>query len=231
MKNRPSMAADSGFTLLEILIAVVLLSIVMTALFSSFRAFALSSDKIKNDITRDERIQGALKRIQLDLQGLFVLQEPRYQKPEFNDDPDPFRFICENESIDGHTAATLVFASLAHACTGSDSRSGVARIAYYVKKDKDNKYNLYRADALYPFPDEVQSCADPILCRDITGFEATFTNAGGDEYETWNSDDDEFDYVVPSGVNLKITFAPDSNGQEQVFQTFILIASGRDAIE
>ena len=229
MKNKTDIRRNQGFTLLEIMIALLTFSIVISALFSSFKAFVTTSDKIRDDLTYNEKIRDVLKRIHSDLEEIFVLQEPRYQKPEFNSDPDPFRFLGKEETVGDLTVSVLQFVTLAHAGLGVDTRPGAARVGYYVKKNKDNKYDLFRSDALYPFPEDLQSCRDPLLCRNISGFEVLYTDAEGEEHRSWNSDAKEYDYAFPSGVHLKITLVSDRG--KQVLDTFVGLVSGRTALD
>lgn len=229
MKNRPDICRNRGFTLLEIMIAILIFAVVISALFSSFKAFVTTSDKVRSDVAFNENVRDVLKRIRSDLGAVFILQEPRYRKPAFDSDPDPFRFLGKEETVGDLQASTLRFASLAHAGLGSDNRPGVARVGYYVKPGRNGSYDLFRADALYPFPEELESCRDPLLCRNISGFEVLYTDAEGEEHRTWDSDAKEFDYSFPSGIHLKISLVSDRGNQ--VFDTFIGLASGRQPIE
>ncbi len=230
MKNRRlSLTGQNGFTVLEIMIAVMIFSVVISALFSSFRAFITTSDKIRSDLTHNEKIRSVLKRIHQDLESVFVVQKPRYKKPGFNTDPDPYRFVGKEEKQGDRTLSSITFASLAHAALGAEPRPGVARIGYYVKENKNQTYDLYRADSLFPFPEEVENCTDPVLCRDILGFEAVYLDSEGEEHKDWDSEAKEFDYASPSGIRLKIIL--DSEKGEQEYQTFVSLAAQRGPLE
>jgi general secretion pathway protein J len=165
----------------------------------------------------------------MDLESLVVLQTPRYQKPEFNSAPDPYRFIGREETKGQKIVSSMVFTSFAHAMLGADQRAGVARIAYYLRENQNHAYDLYRADSLFPFSEEIESCTDPVLCRDISGFEIVFTDFNGDEHPYWDSDSQEFRYTVPARIDLKITLGSDET--QQVFETAVFLSSGRGPIE
>lgn len=229
MKNRTGIPRNRGFTLLEVMIAILTFSVVISALFSSFRAFVITSDKVRVGLVSNEKIRDVLARIQSDLGSLFFVSEPRYQKPGFDSDPDPFRFLGQEETVGDLTTSALSFASLAHAGLGGDFRPGVARIEYYVRQNRNQGYDLFRADSLYPFPREIKSCKDPLLCRNISGFEVLYTDAGGEEHRLWDSDSGEFDHTFPSRIHFKLTLASDQG--DQVFDAFISLAGGRLPIE
>lgn len=214
---------------MEILVSVLIFSIIALILFSSFKAFIISSESIKEDVTHSEKIKNVFKRINRDLESLVVLQPPRYKKPEFNSEPDPYRLIGEEVSVGQNMVSSMIFTSLAHAMLGTDNRAGVARIAYYLKENENNTYDLYRADSLPPFPEEVTSCSDPILCNDISGFEVVYTDFKGDEHRYWDSDAQEFKHTFPASIHLKIVFG--SGERQQTFETAMGIVSGRAPIE
>lgn len=218
-----------AFTLMEILIAILIFFIVISTLFSSFNAFIISSEKVKQAVAHSEKIRTVFKRISLDLESIYVLQPPRYRKPEFNSDPDPYRFEGEEVTLGQGVVSQMRFPSYAHTGFGSDQRTGVARIVYYVKENKDKQYDLYRADSLAPFPEEQESCSDPVLCTDISGFEVVYRDREGEAYKSWNSEDEAVDYTFPASIDFKITFG--TGEANQVFEVSIALVSGRDPIE
>jgi len=65
--------ACKGFTLLEILVAVLIFAIVIATLFSSFKAFIISSEGVKEDLLRTEKIATVYKRISLDLESILPI--------------------------------------------------------------------------------------------------------------------------------------------------------------
>ncbi len=218
-----------GFTLLEILIAILIFAIVMTMLFSTFQAFIISSKQVKEDILQIDTITNLHKRITRDLESLFILQTPRYKKPGFDSEPDAFALLGNEETIGQDTVSFLRFSSLAHVKSGHDQRSGVARIAYYVRENENNGLDLCRADVLPPFPQEIKSCTDPVLCRDISGFEVIYKDKNLDEYRYWDTESQEFQHTFPVNINLKIIFGTKEHTQVSVIS--IDIAQKREPIE
>ncbi|MCD4736126.1 MAG: prepilin-type N-terminal cleavage/methylation domain-containing protein [Bacteroidales bacterium] len=227
--NSPTKDNSRGFTLVEILIAVLIFSIIISILFSSFKAFIISSEKVKEEIAHSEVIKNVFKRISMDFESIFILQPPRYKKPQFNSDPDPYSFVGKEVTVGQQVVSSMVFTSLAHAKLGVNQRDGVARIAYYLKENENNMYDLYRADALPPFPEEPESCSDPVLCRDISGFEVLYKDFNGDEYRFWDSEAEEFKYTFPVSIDMKIIFG--SEQRQQVSVITIGLVTERELIE
>ncbi len=205
---------DKGFTLIELLIAILIFSIIMGTLFSSFQAFLISSEKVKQDLSQSEKIKNVLHRIRLDLESIYIAQPPEYKKPAFNTEPDPYRFIGEIENMGSISASSMIFASSAHAVIGADKREGIARISYYLKENQNNGYDLYRSDSLLPFYEEPDTCFDFIVCKDIVAFEISYQDGNNDSYTYWDSDSREFHYTFPESIFLKIVFAAKENTQD-----------------
>lgn len=214
---------------MELLIAVLIFSIIIFTLFASFQAFMKTSETIVRDISQSEKMHLAIKRIHLDFEQLYVLKMPQYSKPEFDSDPDPYRFVSQEVTLDQKNFSSIGFTSLAHVKTGKDLRHGVARISYYIKEKENNTFDLYRGDKLQPYPEELESCADHVLAEDISGFEISFTDVHGDKHRHWDSDSKEFQYTVPAIVSLKLVF--NSQGAGQVVETAVRLLAARSPIE
>jgi len=219
----------AGFTLVEVLVSIMIFAILILVLFSSFKAFIISSENLMDEVRYSETIRNIVRRINMDLESLYVLQAPRYKKPEFNSDPDPYRLTGWEAAIGQNVFSSLEFTSIAHAMLGLEQRPGIARMSYYVRENENNTYDLYRADSLWPFPEEVESCSDPILCREISGFEILYMDFNGDEYKYWDSDAKEFGYTFPKSIHVKIVLG--SGEKQQIFETSIGLVSGRTSLE
>lgn len=193
-----------GFTLIEILIAVLIFAIIISILFSSFRAFIVSSETLKEEMNYYETIRVVFKRISMDLESLFVLQPPRYQKPEFNSEPDPFRLIGKEETIGQTIVSSLTFISIAHIKFADDPREGLSIISYYLKENTTKRFDLYRSDSLFSFSESLESCSDSILCRDISDFKIVYTDSKGISHDYWDSDSEEFLHMFPKTIEMII---------------------------
>jgi len=82
---------------------------------------------------------------------------------------------------------------------------------------------------LPPFPEELEACSDPVLCRDISGFEIIYRDFNGDEYNFWDSEAEEFKYTFPTSIDFKITSG--SGEETRIFVISIALITGRQPIE
>lgn len=205
---------EKGFTLVEILIATLIFSIIMTVLFSSFKAFVLSSEAVKESVLQTEAFQSVIKRMKLDLEAIYITQPPFYKKPELHSKPDSFRFSGKENRF--------FFASLAHTPFGKNGKKAIARISYYLKENQDHTFDLYRADLLPPLADEkISSCSDPVVCRGVSGFEVLYVDHKGDGHKEWDSEAQSFNYSFPARIDLKIIFG--FKDKKQILETSLKV--------
>ena len=84
------MIQDTGFTLLEILIAIFIFSVIVTTIFASYNSVFSNSESIDQGITTYEMSKNCLNRMAIDLKSIHVSLPPEYVHPDFDDPPDPF---------------------------------------------------------------------------------------------------------------------------------------------
>jgi general secretion pathway protein J len=214
---RPS-AAD-GFTLMEILVAVLILGIVVTTVLTSFNLVFSTTETLENSAAVFEAGKTALGRIVADLENIHIAERPFYKPPGVDDPPDPYRLQGKLSNISGTKIAELRLASRAHLPLERETRQGIAEVAYYGQSQADAGLVLRRADHLYPYPRARERSGDPVLCENVKSLAFTFVDAEGAEFETWDSDSKESGYATPSmvAVRLEILMAE----EVFVFQTTV----------
>ena len=220
---------NRGFTLIEILIAVLIFGILMTTLFTSFQSFISSSTAVTDGLTQDERIRTLLGHLERDLGALYITRPPRYKKPASISDPDPFRFEGTQESVGGTLVSRLGFASLNHLSLGKKDIPGVARIAYHARSNDNNSIDLCRSDTLRPFDEPKEGSCDPVLIRNISGFELSYVDKEGDEHNAWDSESDTVKYTFPVSVKFKITL--NTGDVPKIVETQISLPVSREALD
>ena len=217
----------SGFTLLEIMVAIFIFAVVITTVFGSFRAVFSSADAVGGDVKTFATARTCLGRMATDLAALKVTHHPRYETPEFNDPPDPYRVVGDATDLSGTPFGRLRFASLAHLALNRDPRKGVCRIVYYVHPKDDDTLVLRRADHLYPFPEFEESGDDPILCDHIQAIEFGYLDADGEINDSWDSDATDTDYATPRAVEVRLTVG--TQDRSRTFTTRIPLYAFREA--
>lgn len=170
-------SASYGFTLLEILIAIAILSIVLSTVYASYSG-ALT---IIRDLDDDSRIydmaRTTLDRINRDLSSL-----QRYG--------DDYHLQSEARDIGSRAFGSLTFWSSAHlAFQEKELAHSPAFIAYFVKEDKKSgKFSLWRSDIAQARPSfEKKPDGGIIICEDIQSLSFKFYDESGQEYSSWDT--------------------------------------------
>jgi general secretion pathway protein J len=218
----------SGFTLMEILLAIFIFSIIVTTVFGSFRAVFSSTGRIEDGIKTYVMAKNCLNRMILDLQSIQIAMPPAYRKPNFNSDPDPYRIVGDASSAGSLSFARLRFTSLAHVSFGADTRKGIAEIVYYVQETENDAYVLRRSDTLYPYQDFEEKASDPVLCERVKSLTFTYYDAEGTDYELWDSESDEHKHATPKAIGVKLEIGDSSTAV--VFETTVSLPVHRDNI-
>ncbi len=219
---------ENGFTLIEILVALFLFSIVITIVFASFKELAYSATRVGESGAAYDMVNPCLLRVTTDLESVFVHQRPGYVEPDFNSDPDPFRVEGSGETVGDSIYPVIRFASLAHLAIDRDTRQGISEIVYYVD-DNDGELVLRRSDRI-GFQEEFEKKkSHPVICRKIKKMTVAYFDASGESHDDWDSESDEYGYATPSHIEITI----ESGGKDHsvVFGTKISLRSVRDEKE
>jgi general secretion pathway protein J len=211
----PVKASCQGFTLLEILIAIFIFSVVITTIFSTFNGVISRTEAIKNGTGDYEMARTCLNRMVSDLTAIYVDQKPLYKPPDIDDGPDPYGFVGKEDSTGGKDFAELRFSSTEHLSMTGKIETGIAEIVYYVKEindpDTGNQYVLKRSDTLSPEKRDRNQFepkdSDPLLCENLEALTFIYFDAEGEEHETWDSDSDGVKYATPIAVEIRLKIA------------------------
>jgi general secretion pathway protein J len=220
---------NSGFTLLELLIAIFLFSILTTTLFVSYRTLFVDTDDFESGITHYEMAQACLARITTDLRSIHVNLPPLYAKPGIDSPPGNYRVVGETDFTGGSAFGRLRFTSTAHLAPGKSNLSGIAEIRYYVHSGDEDQFVLRRSDTLYPYPPFEESNSDPVLCENVKAFQFTFYDDSGVEHETWNSESADFKYATPVAIGVELEVGDEHTSR--FFKTRIALTINRQPLE
>ncbi len=220
---------NSGFTLLELLIAIFLFSILTTTIFVSYRTLFVDTDDFESGITHYEMAQACLARITNDLRSIHVNLPPLYVKPGFDSPPGDYRVVGETDFPGESTFSRLRFTSTAHLAPGKSNQGGIAEIRYYVHRGDADQFILRRSDNLYPYPSFEESNNDPVLCENIKAFQFKFYDDSAVEHETWNSESEDFKYATPVAIGVELEIGDEHTSR--FFKTRITLPINREPLE
>jgi len=183
----------SGFTLVEILIAIFIFAVVLTTIYTSYTGTFRVVDETESqaEIYRMARI--ALERMLEDLESAYI--QKKEENPESGEGAiHPFQFVGEDREIKGRCADTLRFISRAHIdLSGQEQDPGTVEIGYYVKEnDEGDDFVLYRSDRpmfkeAFPLEEETGGL---VLCERLVSVNFTYYEEDGEARESWDSTSD-----------------------------------------
>ncbi|HSL41032.1 MAG TPA: prepilin-type N-terminal cleavage/methylation domain-containing protein [Desulforhopalus sp.] len=175
--NRHS-RGQRGFTLVEVLIAVVVFAVVIGAVYGSHQATFRVVHGSLRQLADGVGGRAALERLGEDLQALV---------------PGPAGYLRgEEESLAGGRAHRIAFVSTAHLpLRRDDFPYGNSLIEYWLEIDeKSGLQNLYRrASALLPGEGSSTLSAGKsyLLCSGLREFRLSYSDAQGGSHDNWQS--------------------------------------------
>lgn len=167
---------NSGFTLLEVLIAVVLLGVLSAALYGSYFGVLQARDRASSGMESRRELGATLDLIRREVSSAVF-------KPNSANELHPLKFVVEDRDNFGVPASTLELTALAPLTGLIRSESGVVVVTYRMA-EKDNKSILVRQERDL-FSEEITVPAYPQM-EQISSFLVECYD-GSKWVKTWNT--------------------------------------------
>ena len=202
-----------GFTLLEILLAMFIFTVVLSTLYTAYTGTFRNVDETESqaDIYRMARI--ALERITEDLESAYMPPHagglPTEEKP-----PQSVAFVGETALISDRSADTLLFLSRAHLVFDEEEVDATsAKIAYDVRQNEEDEgvFILYRTDTPGFEEGPEQGTGGLILCDGLHAIDFIYYDDEGREHDRWDSTTEEFKDRLPAMVSIVLEFVNKRN--------------------
>jgi general secretion pathway protein J len=193
-------AGKRGFTLLEVLLALAIFSVILVLLLSSFTGTERTRE-ILTDRSRDFRqLRMSIDRIGSDLAGAFS-----------STGIEATALISHEDTLSGKPAATLVFTAFVLPESGGPRPAGdIVKIKYYPKLNRDGTFlELYREESSLPLIENMIPTREVRIVDRLLGFRVEFPN--GDEWTNEWPQGGRSKYTLPGKVAFILTA---SSGQE-----------------
>ena len=216
---------ESGFTLLEIMLAVLILGLVVSMVTISLTGSIKAIDVTLQQGELSYRAQVALERISEDLTSALLTSDRE--------------FIGEQGNGSGDQTILLSFSSMAHLVFDSEiDQPGMARINYAVQPDRKHAGHLLllRSDVLQRPTEDGQKSTEVeafILADRLRSVMFTYIDHSGEEQENWNTTVQEGDEEaeakrrLPAAVSCRLEFwMNEEEERTATFQTTILLPTG-----
>jgi len=165
-----------GFTLVEILLALAILSVILMLLLSAFTGAARSREALTERSREFRQIRLTLDRIGTDLQGTFASAIRQDSA-----------LTCKEDQLSGNPAATFVFTAFQLPDPGSGGRppASVVKIKYFPRVGADGiTMDLYREQSDLPFLENRIPVREARMAMGLKGFRVELYN-GTDWVKEW----------------------------------------------
>jgi general secretion pathway protein J len=208
--------AASGFTLLEVMIAVAVLGLIGGLTWKSFDAASNLKSRIERAEERDQTVRGAMNRIAREVSMAFLSEH--YDRKRFRERPT--RFVLK----DGRREADLTFTSFANERLAIDAKeSDQALFEYKIGPDPEvgGRRNLFRRVKPILDEDPDRGGQTAVLAENVVAFSVEAWDARDRAWRPeWdsNSPQQSGQLLVPSRVRISLT-VKDEQGKDKLFTT------------
>ncbi len=187
----------SGFTLVEIMIAILILGLVLSTVYVSY-SYTM---KIVHDIEYEDQLykmaRTTMDRMIKDLSSLQLSS-------------GSFDFRAEKKTLSNREFYSLSFWSASHLAFGENEGEGrPAAISYYVQEDEGGgSFSLWRSDLPGAKPSPEKNISGGfVVCQNVDSWSLRFYDSTGRELESWDSSSFSADQKGKAPVAVKIELA------------------------
>jgi prepilin-type N-terminal cleavage/methylation domain-containing protein len=216
---------QQGFTLVELLLALVMFALIAGAIFASFAAITDGVEKGRQSGELYRVARGAIQHLTQELGAAFQLQVQCLE--------DAPNYICEplkgeNAEVESRPRDRLMFLTIPyrHFPEGMAANE-VCNVCYYIAE------NAHKVPALFRYEDctlgkkDGDRCSgqqEPLELTDaVVGLDVTYYNANLEDHNTWPAED------APGSLPCRVHVAlilQRPQGDEQVFTSMVMLPMG-----
>jgi prepilin-type N-terminal cleavage/methylation domain-containing protein len=195
---------DKGFTLLEVLLAFFIFSILFITIYTTYSGSFKTINMTENRMELYRKAAIALERISEDLQGGYISLLP----PNSFGQPAAYtRFLGEDNDMNGMDADTLSFFSGTQPLFSDEGETGSGQVISYsvIQGSVEDELILLRSE--HPeFIDETEEREELVLSDGLQAINFTYFDDDGVVHETWDSDSEELSGRLPRMVSISLEF-------------------------
>ena len=201
---------DKGFTLLEVLLAFIIFSILFITIYTTYSGSFKTINMTEHRMELYRKAAIALERISEDLQGGYISLLP---PNSFGQPAEYTRFLGEDNDMNGMDADTLsFFSAIQPLFSDEDERSSGQVISYNViQGSEEDELILLRSE--HPeFNDETEEEREGLVLSDgLQAINFTYFDDDGVVHESWDSDSEELSGRLPRMVSISLEFLNHEN--------------------
>jgi len=201
--------SDKGFTLLEVLLAFFIFSILFITIYSSYSGSFKTINMTEYQMELYRKAAIALERISEDLQSSYISVLP---PDSFGKPAEYTQFLGEDNDLNAREADSLSFFSRIPPLFAEADETVSGQLITYsvIQGSKDDELILLRSENP-EFMDEVEERDGLIVSDGLHAINLTYFDDDGEAHDNWDSDSDEFGGRLPSMVSISLEFLNNEN--------------------
>jgi general secretion pathway protein J len=218
---------SQGFTLIEILLAIFIFSIVLSAIYGSYTGTFRVIDTAESQAAVFRQARIAMVRITEDLASSYYSEAIT----------DVERFVGTEQELQGMRADTLRFISKAHLLfNDQELAAGTAQIFYEVREELTGEgLALYRHDTPELAGESGEGGGGLLLSDRLQEVRFSYYDAAGNEQDSWDAASVDFmDKAarerIPRMVAIRLAFANEKDPEKPyIFMTSVILPISRES--
>jgi len=195
---------NKGFTLIEILLAFFIFSILFVTIYASYSGSFKTINMTESRMELYRKAAIAMNRIGEDLQASYISVLP---PNSFGEPAGYTQFKGENKDINGRDAGTMSFFSLVAPLFSDENEMATGQLISYDVIQGGEEYELVLLRSENPeFIDESLEREGLTLCDGLQAITFTYFDDDGEPHESWDSDSEDFAGILPRMVSVSLEF-------------------------
>lgn len=204
-----SLFTEQGFTLLEVLLAFFIFTILFITIYSSYTSSFQTVNKTEARMEVYRMAAIALERISEDLQASYISVLP---PDSFGRPADYTQFLGENADMNGQDADNLSFFARITPIFSDEEEAASGQLISYsiVRGNEEDELVLLRSEKS-EFSDNAEERAGLVLSSGLKNVNFTYFDEDGESHESWDSDDEQSGGGLPRMVSISLEYINDEN--------------------
>jgi prepilin-type N-terminal cleavage/methylation domain-containing protein len=199
-----ALMTDRGFTLLEVLLAFFIFSILFITIYSSYSGSFKTINMTENRMALYRKAAITLERISEDLQASYISVLPQNS---FGEPAGYTQFQGTDNEVNGQDADSLNFFSRLQPLFSNEEEEVSGLLVSYsvILGNEEDELVLLRSESP-EFMDEAEAREGLVVTDGLQAINITYLDDDGERHESWDSDSDEFRDRLPRMVSIALEF-------------------------
>ena len=220
--------ARAGFTLLEVMMALVITGLVLAMVYSSFTAVMETRERVTAATDTNMTARLLLSRMVREIESAFIVQRGEDAPPESR----YTHFDGDQNEIDGMAADRISFTTFAHTKRGMNADESDQGVISYESElfpsddGSEDTLAIIRREWRRVAPAGETQTYQPVpipIAEGIEGFRLRFLEEGGNWVTRWDSTDLRTLDALPAAVEITLSLADGLGGVKE----YLTVASPR----